>query len=227
MGLRAQHTFYWLVTEENLSARAPEIGRWYLSTWFPSHPQRTLQMLSRLFYVIVDPHGKLSELEAVDVGGIECVYDLQEALKKKHSEIARYKLMLHHIDAETFIEAEAMSKDLSKYRCPEITEPLSKFLDRILPLGSISSSNLPNVSEHVQRPGCDVAETVLSSPQPPPSSGPPQAQQDRQREKSFQASQNPRVCRAVAETVLLQPPTTYTASGSTVSLTHGCDACYR
>ena len=100
-----------------------KIGRWYLSAWFPPHPripsersQRTLQMPSRLFYVILDPEGNLSELAAVQAGGeIESVYDMEEALKKKHSEIARYKLRLHHIDAENMSDAYAKSKDLSKY----------------------------------------------------------------------------------------------------------------
>ena len=119
MGPRAQHTFSWLVAEENLSARVLNGGdNWQVLplNLVSSASPANAPMLSRLCYVIVDPHGNLSELDAVEVGGIACVYDLQEALKKKHPEIAGYKLMLHRINAKNIIEAEAISKDLSKYR---------------------------------------------------------------------------------------------------------------
>ena len=104
-----------------------------------------------------------------------------------------YKVNLDEFDEKSVKGAfEVIAKGASKHLRLYALLQLATYFENAPEVGKVHIliNVAPGESRYPWLCGRDVAEIVLSSPQPPSSLGPPQAQRGRQRrEKSFQVSQ--------------------------------------
>ena len=161
------------------------------------------QMASyRLFCASLDQNTGLLDTFSVKVQKTEYVEDLQNAIKDRvpdqFATVAARKLELYKVNLDEFDEKsikgafEAIVKGGSAHPRLYASLQLATYFENAPVVGKVHIliKVAPGESRDPRLCGRDVAEIVLSSPQSPPSSGPPQAQRARQRrEKSFQVSQ--------------------------------------